>query len=854
MRVLKLYFASVCLLASLSLLEGATEASLAVKTGQPGNVYTTKKELIFSLDKNIKTDDIEYEVKDWQKNSVAKGIWKNPETDSLKLETLPRGYYTMTLKSSSQEFSGYVPFSVVTDPSERTVNYDGFFALNVMQTCLSRKDTSNKRQPEKPLEVTADLALLSGGSMFRDMSYWQLILKKPDTWDWNAMEATHISKLIADRGLRSCMMFEKAPDWSKKTSKDLPDDLFALYDFTSKACVSPTYKANAYAWEFWNEEDIESYCSDPAWDFAACQKAAYLGFKSANPDIKVLNGSLCQNPPTGFVYKLFDNGMADYFDVFNYHTYSPFMQYDKLLSDIKSILAKYNAADKPIWFTENGSDYEGLGKLDSYMPYRARKGDEGKPVIPFRKEHDSDQELIIAEFIPKAQIRMQSLGVAKNFFFVLSPHNERGCTKSWGLLRYDYTAKPAFTSYSTLTSQLSNAKYLGRYSTDAGVQAYLYEQSNGTQTLAVWSESELDTINARNPQIDVNNRFEKKITIKIPERNLFARLLDMNEDYTLTDMLGKNSPLKADNNELTLTVNRFPCYISKLKGLSATATFYEAKKSARENIDKTIVIKATLSQDFTIPSKTMAALEKNKGSLSLDIYNFSDEIKKGTLAFTGKGKLNIKQEEFVIQPMQKVTVEAEFIPDSVLSDFTVQGIFNGKKTSRLQIPVLASVFVEKSMDIKKLSAESPERWRKNSSGDMQFSYDASEKAVKVNVKFDAAKNDYWAYPEFVLKDDETLKNACGVSFEIKALQGENSTVFPHSNFMAVTENIKETGKGAWLPYKKPSKEWQKIFIPLSQDLPEGMKAEDIKLLRIGMGAINPNLSFWIRNLTVYYNK
>ena len=107
-------------------------------------------------------------------------------------------------------------------------------------------------------------------------------------------------------------------------------------------------------------------------------------------------------------------------------------------------MAKNHIADRPVWFTESGCRLEGSGRLDSYM-----KG---------LKMHDPDQELLIAEFIPKMMISMQMLGVSRDFFFVLLPYNENDGKKDWGLMRRDFTVKAGFPAFATLVDQLGERR------------------------------------------------------------------------------------------------------------------------------------------------------------------------------------------------------------------------------------------------------------------------------------------------------------------------------------------------------------------------------------------------------------
>lgn len=80
--------------------------------------------------------------------------------------------------------------------------------------------------------------------------------------------------------------------------------------------LSRTFKDKVRIWEFWNEQDI-GFALDGAWDYAAAMKAAYLGFKAGNPDTLVASGGLSKTDLINYSHVMMQNGLKDYFDIFN---------------------------------------------------------------------------------------------------------------------------------------------------------------------------------------------------------------------------------------------------------------------------------------------------------------------------------------------------------------------------------------------------------------------------------------------------------------------------------------------------------------------------------------------------------
>jgi len=819
--------------------EDAVEAVTAIKTQAPGNVFADSDAPSFSLSPQVKSPAISYEVKDWRGQSVLKGLWSGPSETPLKIEGLARGYYTLSAEAEGARLSGQVPFSIVVDPAKRVPNPDAYFAIDTAQS-EQAANWKNKRNPKNVPLCVAELDRLLGVPIIRDRMHWPDIAKDPYELNWGGLGLN--LKLLQERGIQVMPMFESSPSWAKSDAKaHIPDNLFALYEF-SKSCAS-SFKGTVSACEFQNEQDIGRKMIT-AWDFAAAQKAAYLGLKEGNPDIKVPVGAFCRYPLPNYCALTLENGLADYFDVYNFHIYNRLPEYPGIVSDLKAMLSKYGAGERPIWITENGTRYDGAGKLDTH--------------IPGMKEHDPDQELILAEFVLKSQIILQNLGIQRDFLFMLVPYNEQEGTKVWGIINWNYIAKPAFAAFANLTYQLSNAKILGSFDAAPGVKAFLYERPDGTQTLVFWSESELDKADREKTPIDVRKDFAKDFSLKA--KGGFMSSLFGSPKPRLSDAFGKESEIEPANGELTLHATRFPSFLSGLKGLEPSAPALSAGKPCRPDPSKdlSVVIKAVLTDKLSCEMNSCATLKGGSSEIFIDVFNFSDDAKTGRIEAVGNGFLEGFPANVSLQPREKLRIKAKYIPKSpsgsgFMADLRLKGSFNGKETSPFYMPVFCLYNLEADTAAKLFEFAKPERWRKNSSGEMSVSYDEAEKAVKFHVDFKKDKN-FWAYPEYDLNPaTESLKGAVGVSFEIKASQKDNSKGYNDNQFMAVTESVHETGKAVYIPYPAPSTEWKKMLICF-KDAPDGFKPESVKMLRVGMNPATDELDFWVRDMKVLYSK
>lgn len=162
---------------------------------------------------------------------------------------------------------------------------------------------------------------------------------------------------------------------------------------------------------------------------------------------------------------------------------------------------------------------EGAGRTGSY--------------IPGLKAHSPEQELLIAEYLPKMMVTMQSLGVARDFFFVLPPYNETGGNKDWGLMRRDFTVKPGYAAFATLVDQLGNAAPEGEVRLGDGLKGFLYRRKEGGKVLAYWCISELDT---DKPRPGLSNADLKARTFALP----------LSRRYRGVDLVGTPFTAEAD--------------------------------------------------------------------------------------------------------------------------------------------------------------------------------------------------------------------------------------------------------------------------------------------------------------------
>lgn len=72
-------------------------------------------------------------------------------------------------------------------------------------------------------------------------------------------------------------------------------------------------------------------------------------------------------------------------------------------------------------------------------------------------------------------------------------------------------------------------------------------------------------------------------------------------------------------------------------------------------------------------------------------------------------------------------------------------------------------------------------------------------------------------------------------------------------FLRTTIDTNELGERVDFAYE-PTTEWKKVNIFFPAEAPENFDPAKVRLLRIGMNPRQDQLTYWLRNLKIYYQK
>ena len=608
----------------------------------------------------------------------------------MAVQNLPLGYYRCYIRSGSQgSWSKPLTFARIVDAASRKLNSDMPYAVGSILADFVRflpQDSQKLFAAKSSLAMVADLEKLAGIGFVREYMCWGDLNPQPGEFAWGGRYGT-MADLYSQRGIRAVAFVVTPPEWAcSKKYPSMAQDLMALYRFFREAASQ--FKGSITAWELGNEFDGGGASSSggPGWEYAAAMKAAYLGVKAGNPAATFVfiagNNVMPLHPWTHMVMR---NGVAGYFDAFNFHWYPPLAAYPGgIQSGVQAqrdFLGEYGIV-KPIWITENGLIGEGDGACQPYLPAAESR------------EHDEDQERQQAEFVVKSQITMQSLGIARDFSFVFPPFCEGG--KVWGLLRLDGTVKPGYVALANLTQQLGWSRFLGVIDLAPEVSGFLFADPDGSQTVVAWAKGS-----------------ERTVT--------FPNGID---HVRIVDLLGTETQVATEKGECTLVVGKYPVYWRGLRDLKPSRPALAAgadSAAAESTTDKEVVLRIVFKESQEIQGRTAVLLDQpSVCQAGLEILNFGKAPKVVRLRNLGKGyRLEAAPAKTRVPAMESRTVPITIrlaAPVNVV--LKVGATVGRKRVSPIEVPLVPPLLNNSAYRALRLPTEDASRWRANSSGKM----------------------------------------------------------------------------------------------------------------------------------------
>jgi hypothetical protein len=265
---------------------------------------------------------------------------------------------------------------------------------------------------------------------------WTRVEKVQGVFDFEKLD--FIIDELGKQDIRALGILHYNPDWTGKQWNEAPDtELFLNY--VRKTVEN--FKDRVMYWEIWNEPDAPEYWlpQDNLKAYSALLKQVYPAIKAIDPSAQVLVGGVTKAPVFS-MKKIYRLAGKDSFDIVNIH---PFVNpnQENSIKELKILHTRlikamefFDDGDKPIWFTEIGCP-----------------GTKPDVTIPWWFG-DSPSEAQQAEHVKSVYTEALNLkGVDKIFWaFWRDTVHFRSGVDYFGLIRGDYSPKPAFDVYKSM--------------------------------------------------------------------------------------------------------------------------------------------------------------------------------------------------------------------------------------------------------------------------------------------------------------------------------------------------------------------------------------------------------------------
>lgn len=313
-----------------------------------------------------------------------------------------------------------------------------------------------------PQQIARSLAMMrqAGIGSVRDRLSWSQVQPSMGQPQWE--HYAEVAAAVAGAGMDGVQMFTRSPAWARGGVKDSPDQQpasdAATYDF------GRAYAKRLGKWvrniEYWNEPNINFFFGYP-YQYASGLKAFSAGVKSVDPTIRVLIAAAA-NKPGAFYDEIYRNGVDDFFDIRNQHFYGKDADIVGFVDTYVAGLEQRNGvAARPGWLTEMGYSLE-----------RDRRGE-------WRSA-----ELEQAKYLVKTYAGGLAAGYERVFFFFWRELISEELS-TWGIVREDFTPRPAYVALAVLTRHLAGAPVAATEMHNGSMTVYFRHQ-NGSFSAVTW--------------------------------------------------------------------------------------------------------------------------------------------------------------------------------------------------------------------------------------------------------------------------------------------------------------------------------------------------------------------------------
>ena len=650
----------------------------------------------------------------------------------------------------------------------------------------------------------ADRVAETGVRHIRERIAWKQVAPEPNAWSPGHYRAN--AELWAERGIRMSDMFHDAPDYARKGER-LPRDPVATFNFCRR--LAEEFGDTAEMWEIWNEVDV-GFTREGAWESAATMKAASLGFRAGGFRGIVAPGSFARVDRIRHDDVLYENGLADYVDVMNVHTYKTPGDYRGLFADLRGFMERHGIADRAIVLTECGTYQEGLAADEETLP----DGRTGKTLSAL-------QEKVQEEFVVKSQILSRMEGVMRNYFFAFALIHERHGQKDWGLLRRDGSVRPAASAFAELVKEVGEGSLLGEVDVPGGlVRAFLFRMPDGSSKLVHWRRTELDDPNG-------------------------GEVASWDDDPVRGEIVLENG------DSFAFQSRRRAGYAALPAGATVAIPARPVGSAARAEApgkDLAVVMRADLptAECRLGGNKSRIDIVGDSIHLALEVWNLDAFEKHGRVIFTGRGSVEGLPDEVALPPRGCVTIPVAYRPgkeeDPIIA---FGGEFGGLAISPFVMPVFSLAPFARSCDVEECRIGDLARWTRNTTASGYLcEWDEEEKAVRFQFDWkEGDPKDRWLFPRYSLDlPRERLDKAVLLTYEVKSAQDK-----VENDWKSGIVWFRRDGRVTHYDEAPPLDGWETRYV----DIDARLRRMAPDRVEFGGHPLGTSATFWIRNVRIY---
>ncbi|MCL1851496.1 MAG: InlB B-repeat-containing protein [Peptococcaceae bacterium] len=675
-----------------------------VKGTKPLNIYTSDDDFNFVIkfpETAARNAGVNWVITDYferQNDSGTAVIWAGRSEITIHVNPLETGHYVVTVwESDNPDEKISDNFAVVTPYKQRpqytNPEYDSPFATDT-SILLNNTWCRNKAFL---IEDFARAVQLSGVTWVHQRMIW-------DT-PGNVARADRCLSAFEREGLKVLQDVQYMPADTLKylpgegenkaaPGDTLPINLRKAYELAKE--YGYTYRDQVSMWEVWNEQETTgSGFTGPgegADKYAAFLKAMAIGFHdSGMPDPLVTMGGLVTRGELSsaairpYQDNMFENGIMEYIDVYNFHNH---LGNINPAAETPASKAAYKYFNEEYMFRldKNTPHMDKRDELNAGMPAWVTEAGGGMADSPTGLDTYAKQKAQ-AQYLVTSTAMSLSTGVDKHFWFGGVPgyieQNSPYSDVYWSSFSPGNPATGQITPYaayvaqSVMTEVLGKAIYLGEVA-DLPEGAYGYAfQNDGDTVLVLWTTKEQDT----------------------------AHLNLQKASGVQTNIMGGREVVPSADNVFSLALSKSPIYLTIQGSIPAEA--YTASNHTRKIMPAAKTFseaeKIVLSQTFPVESRSHDVksiqgyiIERDRlTQVEVMVYNFNNTSITGTVtgSFDIAGySVSGPTEPFTVAPQSQVkliyTVTTVGAPAGNAANLSFTGDFNVGQTT----PSVAKVY------------------------------------------------------------------------------------------------------------------------------------------------------------------